>query len=187
MDVEIKIVGFTGSLRRNSYNKAALRAARKLLPIGAVLEIIDLSAIPFFNEDLEEGEQPESVRNFIDELSQADAILISTPEYNFSIPPVLKNALDWASREDVSPFAGKPLGIMSASPGMLGGARVQYHLRQVCVCLNLVPLNKPEVFIGSANTKFDTAGNLTDERTEKAIRALLSNLTDAAKRNKNIK
>ncbi len=181
MTDKIKIVGFTGSLRRNSYNKAALRAAQKLLPEDAVLDIIDLSDIPFFNEDVEAQGLPDAVAVFKKKLSEADAILISTPEYNFSIPPVLKNALDWASRGDVLPLYGKPLAIMSASPSMLGGARVQYHLRQVCVSLNLIPLNKPEVFIANASTKFDEEGNLTDERTKKAIAGLLEALVQRCK------
>jgi chromate reductase len=180
-DKLIRIAGFTGSLRKNSYNKAALRAAKALLPENAVLDIIDLSEIPFFNEDVEDLGMPASVTEFINKLAQADAILISTPEYNFSIPPVLKNALDWASREDVSPLSGKPLAIMSASLGMLGGARVQYHLRQVCVALNLMALNKPEVFIGNAATKFDESGNLTDERSKKAIEGLLKALVKKAR------
>ncbi len=173
MDKVIRIVGFTGSLRRNSFNKAALRAAQMLLPENAILDIIDLADIPFYNEDIEVQGTPASVTVFKKKLFEADAVLISTPEYNFSIPPVLKNALDWASRGDELPLYGKPLAIMSASPSMYGGIRVQYHLRQVCVALNLIPLNKPEVFIAKANTKFDEDGNLIDERTKKAIAGLL--------------
>ncbi len=180
MDRTIRIAGFTGSLRCNSYNKAALRAAQTLLPENAVLDIIDLSDIPFLNEDVAAQGLPASVADFEKKLSQADAILISTPEYNFSIPPVLKNALDWVSKGDVLPLYGKPLAIMSASPSMLGGARVQYHLRQVCISLNLIPLNKPEVFIANANTKFDEAGNLVDEKTKEAIEGLLKALVQSA-------
>lgn len=180
-DKVIRIAGFTGSLRRNSYNKAALIAAQRLLPENAVLDIIDLADLPFFNEDVEAQGLPTAVADFMKKLSEADAILISTPEYNFSIPPVLKNALDWASRGDVLPMYGKPLAIMSASTGMLGGARVQYHLRQVCVSLNLIPVNKPEVFIAKANTKFDEDGNLIDERTQKAIKGLLKALVEKVK------
>ncbi|MFA7672716.1 MAG: NAD(P)H-dependent oxidoreductase [Clostridia bacterium] len=179
-DKLIRIVGFTGSLRKNSYNKAALGAAQMLLPENAVLDIIDLSEIPFFNEDIEAKGLPDPVTEFINKLSKADAILISTPEYNFSIPPVLKNALDWASRGDITPLYGKPLAIMSASPSMFGGARVQYHLRQVCVALNMITLNKPEVFIANAEKKFDEAGNLTDERAKKAIEGLLKALVQKA-------
>lgn len=177
----IKIVGFTGSLRRDSYNKAVLRAAQKLLPENTELDIVDLADIPFLNEDVEAQGLPASVAAFKKKLSEADAILISTPEYNFSIPPVLKNALDWASRGEDLPLYGKPLAMMSASPGMLGGARVQYHLRQVCVSLNLIPLSKPEVFIAGVNTKFDEADNLADERTKKAIEALLKALVQNVK------
>lgn len=176
MHKTINIVGFTGSLRKNSYNKAALKAAQRLLPENTELNIIDLSDLPFFNEDLEEKALPTSVTDFKEKLARADAILISTPEYNFSIPPVLKNALDWASRGDALPLYGKPVAIMSASPGMLGGARVQYHLRQVCVQLNLIPLNKPEVFIARANEKFDEDGNLINERTKNSISRLLEAL-----------
>jgi chromate reductase len=199
----IKIVGLTGSLRRNSYNKAALRAAQMLLSENtildnaisenailenailknAVLDIVDLAGIPFFNEDDEERGLPTIVADFRAKLSEADAVLISTPEYNFSIPPVLKNALDWASRGDVLPLYGKPLAIMSASTGRLGGSRVQYHLRQVCVSLNLIALNKPEVFIAHANTKFDKDGNLIDENTKKSIMRLLKTLVENVENN----
>lgn len=182
----IKILGFTGSLRRNSYNKAALRAAQMLLPENTQLNIVDLADIPFFNEDIEDQGMPASVANFRRELSEADAILISTPEYNFSIPPVLKNALDWASRGDILPLYGKPLAIMSASPSRLGGARVQYHLRQVCVSLNLIPVSKPEVFIDNANTKFDESGNLIDDKTKKSIEKLLKALVENVKNRQRI-
>ncbi|MBP1708045.1 MAG: putative flavoprotein [Chloroflexi bacterium] len=176
----IKIVGLTGSLRRGSFNMASLRAAQELLPEGASLEILDVSAIPFFNEDVEKEGVPQVVVDFKAQVRTADAILIATPEYNYSIPPVLKNALDWGSRGGDNSWSGKPLAIMSASPGLLGGARAQYHLRQVCVILNLQPLNKPEVFIMSAHTKFDAEGRLTDDYTRKAISKLLQALVDQA-------
>jgi chromate reductase len=178
MATDVKILAFTGSLRRNSFNKAALRAAASLLPVGASLEIVDLAPLPFFNEDLEAEGIPAVVADFKAKIAAADTLLISTPEYNYSIPPVLKNALDWASRGNDSPLNGKPLAMMSASPGMFGGARAQYHLRQVCVILNLLVLNKPEVFIMSAHTKFDQAGNLTDDFTRKAITNLLEALVE---------
>jgi chromate reductase len=178
----IKIVGFTGSLRKGSYNKAALRAAGELLPQGVSLEILDLSQIPFFNEDLEHGELPAPVVEFKKKVAGADALLISTPEYNYSIPPVLKNALDWASRDQTHPLSGKPLAIMSVSPSLLGGARVQYHLRQVCVVLNLEVLNQPEVFIGLAAGKFSADGKLTDEETRSRIAELIQALVDQARK-----
>jgi chromate reductase len=181
MSNEIKILGFSGSLRKKSFNSAALRAARELMPPGAILEIADLSMIPFFNEDLETQGVPQSVLDFKKKVAEADALLIVTPEYNYSIPPVLKNALDWASRGADKPLEGKPTAIMSASTGMFGGARAQYHLRQVCVVLNLQPLNRPEVFIMNADKKFDSDGNLTDEYTRNAITRLLQALIDNVK------
>ena len=180
----IKIVGFTGSLRRGSYNKSALRTAAALLPEGTELEIIDLSGLPFLNEDVEAAGVPEVVLRFKEQLAGCDGVLIATPEYNYSIPPVLKNALDWASRGDKPPLSGKPLAIMSASPGMFGGARAQYHLRQVCVQLNLIPLNRPEVMIAAAHTKINEEGVLTDERSRQAVKGLLEALVREIRGNK---
>ncbi|MCR6546837.1 NADPH-dependent FMN reductase [Dehalobacterium formicoaceticum] len=181
MDKKIKIIAFTGSLRQGSFNKAALRAAQELVPEGASLEIIDLAGLPFFNEDIEAAGLPQVVVDFKNKLAEADAFLISTPEYNYSIPPVLKNAIDWASRGELLPLNGKPCALMSASPGMFGGARAQYHLRQVCVIVNLKPLNKPEVFIMGAHNKFDKDGKLIDEYTINAIKNLLKALVDKVK------
>lgn len=172
----VKIIGFTGSLRKGSYNKAALRAAQALMPEGSELELVDLAGIPFLNEDVEAAGIPQPVEAFKQKLAEADGLLISTPEYNYSIPPVLKNALDWASRGKETPLYGKPLAIMSASPGMFGGARAQYQLRQVCVCVNLLPLNKPELMIAAAHTKVSAEGVLEDERSLKGIRELLEAL-----------
>ncbi len=180
----IKIVGFTGSLRKGSYNLAALRAAKELLPNDAELEILDLSAIPFFNEDLEGGELPAPVTDFMRKITEADALLIATPEYNFSIPPVLKNALDWASRNPARLFSNKPTAIMSASMGPLGGARVQYHLRQVGVVLNMRLINQPEVFISSVHEKVDANGNLVDKETREHISSLINKLIDLVKAQK---
>lgn len=182
LDKNINIIAFTGSLRLKSYNKAALAAAKELLPEGASLEILDLAQIPFFNEDVESVGTPQVVVDFKKKLTDADAILISTPEYNYSIPPVLKNALDWASRGTDLPLNGKPLAIMSASPSIFGGARVQYHLRQVCVGLNILVLNKPEVFITKADTKFDLDGKLINEKSRNSISKLLKALVDTARR-----
>ncbi|NLN87078.1 MAG: NAD(P)H-dependent oxidoreductase [Syntrophomonadaceae bacterium] len=180
MSKGIKILGFAGSLRRNSFNKAALREAQELVPDGANLEIFDLAPIPFFNEDVEAQGYPPAVAEFRSAIAAADALLLVTPEYNYSIPPVLKNALDWASRGKDSPLSGKPAAIMSASIGMLGGVRAQYHLRQVGVILNLQFLNRPEVFIAGAAKKFDQEGRLTDEPTREVIRKLLNALVEQA-------
>lgn len=173
---EVKIIGIVGSLREKSYNKMAILAAKDLLPDNSTLEIIEINDIPFFNEDIEKQGLPKSVIDFKNKLVEADAILIATPEYNYSVSGVLKNALDWASRGRLLPLRGKPVGIISASMGMLGGARVQYHLRQICVALDMIPINKPEVFIAKAHEKFDPNGNLIDEYGKKVITELLDNL-----------
>jgi chromate reductase len=176
MDKPVNILGFAGSLRKGSYNKALLRAAAELVPEDATLEIFDLEEIPPFNQDLESA-MPERVKEFKSKIRSADAILIVTPEHNYSIPGVLKNAIDWASRPyGDNSFEGKPVAVMSASTGMLGGARAQYHLRQVFVFLNMHPVNKPEVLVTFANQKFDQNGRLTDEKTKELTRNLLDTL-----------
>lgn len=172
----ITIAGLTGSLRKGSYNRAALRAAAELMPEGSRLKIVDVSELPFLNEDEEAIAIPASVTAFKSELSEADGFLLATPEYNYSVPPVLKNALDWASRGDVLPLEGKHAAILSASPGMFGGARAQYHLRQICVVLDLLVLNRPELMISRAHEKFDADGILTDERTRSYVRSLVNAL-----------
>lgn len=173
---KLKIVAICGSLRKKSYNKAAILAAKDLLPENIDLEIADISNIPFFNEDIENTEIPE-IYKFKTLLDEADAILIATPEYNYSVPAVLKNALDWASRGEVTPLFGKPLAIMSVSISSFGGLRAQYHLRQICVILNMLPINK-ETFIPSAMDKFDEKGLLVDERAKKSIKILLDSLVE---------
>lgn len=176
MNNPIRILGIAGSLRRESYNRAALRAATKLAPEGAVLETFELDDIPLFNQD-EDQNPPAKVVELKQEIRAADAILFVTPEYNYSVPGVLKNAIDWASRPyGDSAWNGKPAAIMGATVGALGTARAQYHLRQIMVFLNMFPLNQPEVMIGNAATRFDQQGNLTDETTTKLIRQLLENL-----------
>jgi len=182
MDKPIIILGFAGSLRKDSYNKALLRVAIELVPKSAKLEIIDLEGIPPFNQDLE-NRMPEKVKEFKAKIKVADAILIATPEHNYSIPGVLKNAIDWASRPPGdNSFEGKPVAIMSASPGTLGGARAQYHLRQVLVSLNMHAINRPEVIVASADKKIDEKGKLADEKLRKKIRQLLENLVDWTKK-----
>jgi chromate reductase len=172
----VTILGFAGSLRKESYNKALLRAAAELLPKDAVLEIFDLEGIPPFNQDLEDH-PPERVRDFKTRIRAADAILIATPEYNYSIPSVLKNAIDWASRPPKdNAWRDKPVAIMSASTGMMGGARAQYHLRQCFVFLDMHPINRPEVVVTYAPQKIDTNGRVTEEQTREHIRNLLENL-----------
>lgn len=176
MEKKIKIVGFTGSLRKQSYNRALLQAALGLTPPGADLEIFNLDQIPLYNQD-EEMNLPESVVRLKAKVSEADAILIATPEYNYSIPGVLKNALDWGSRPyGTNVWDNKPVAIMGASVGAQGTSRAQYHLRQIFVYLNMYPLNRPEVMIASAHDRFDAKGNLTDPKTRQKITELLTAL-----------
>jgi len=172
----ITILGIAGSLRKASYNRGALRAAQQLAPADAKIEIFDLDGIPIFNQD-DDARLPERVTQFKAKIRAADAILISTPEYNYSIPGVLKNAIDWASRPyGDSAWDGKPVAIMGATPGMLGTARAQYHLRQVFVTLNMHALNKSEVLIANASDRFDEQGNLTDQKTRDHIKKLVDAL-----------
>jgi len=174
----IRILGIAGSLRRESYNRAALRAATELVPEGATIDIFELDGIPGFNQD-EEQNPPAKVTELKKLIREADAILIVTPEYNYSIPGVLKNAIDWASRPyGDSAWNGKPAAIMGASVGTVGTARAQYHLRQMMVFLNMFPINQPEVMIGNASARFDPEGNLTDDATKEFIRQLLQNLME---------
>ena len=173
----MKVLGISGSLRRASFNTALLRAAVELAPEGVTVEVASIADIPLYNEDLrQESGYPAAVTVFRAAIATADALLIVSPEYNFTIPGVLKNAIDWASRPPDQPFAGKPVALMSASNGLLGGARAQYHLRQTFVFLDMHPLNKPEVFVSRASEKFDENGNLTDEPTRQHVRALLESL-----------
>jgi chromate reductase, NAD(P)H dehydrogenase (quinone) len=140
------------------------------------LEIFGLDGITPFNQDIEQ-DMPDKVKEFKMKIREADGILIATPEYNFSMPGVLKNAIDWASRPyGDNPFDGKPVAIMSASIGMLGGANTQFHLRQTCVFLNMYPINKPQVIVTFAQDKFDANGKLLDDNTKKFLGQLLENL-----------
>lgn len=182
MDGKIKILGIAGSLRKDSYNKAALRAAKELVPENADLEIFDIADIPLFNQDHEQ-QPPAIVKVFKEKIKQADAILFATPEYNYSIPGVLKNAIDWGSRPyGDSAWEDKPVAIMGAAGGTIGTARVQYHLRQTFIFLNMHPVNRPEVMITHAPEKFDDNGNLTDEETKGKIKELLVGLITWTKR-----
>jgi chromate reductase len=178
----MKVVGISGSLRHSSFNTLALRAAQELAPTGMVIEAVEIGDLPHYNDDIRIAGYPPEVERFRAQLAAADAILFVTPEYNYSIPGVLKNAIDWASRPPSQPFDGKPVAIMGASVGLLGTARAQYQLRQMLVFLNAHPINKPEVMIGQAGSKFDEAGRLTDEPTRDFIRQMLTSLADWTER-----
>ena len=169
----ITVLGICGSLRAGSYNRAALRTAIELKPPGMAIETADIGSIPLYNEDVRALGFPPPVEKLRAQIAAADALLFVTPEYNYSMSGVLKNAIDWASRPPDQPFAGKPVAIMGAGAGMAGTARAQYDLRRCCVFLDMHPVNKPEVFIGAAPTKFDAEGRLTDEVGRGLIRDLL--------------
>lgn len=163
------ILGIAGSLRKESYNRAVLRAAQQLVPAGASMDTFDLAGIPGFNQDKEKN-PPATVIELKKKIRAADAVLLVTPEYNYSIPGVLKNAIDWASRPyGDSAWDGKPAAIMGASASMLGTGRAQYHLRQMMVWLNMHPLNNPEVMISQADKKIDAQGTLTDEKARELM------------------
>jgi len=182
MNTPVRILGIAGSLRRESYNRAALRAATKLVPKGAILETLELDGIPAFNQDKEQN-PPARVSELKRRIRKADAILFVTPEYNYSVSGVLKNAIDWASRpHGDSAWNGKPAAIMGATTGAIGTARAQNHLRQILVYLNMFPINQPEVLISHAMDRFDQEGNLTDAPTRDRIIELLQNLVDWARR-----
>ena len=172
----LKVVALSGSLRKGSYNTAALRAALELAPEGMSIEIASIADIPFYDADVQAQGFPPSVVALGEKIRRADAVLIGSPEYNYSIPGVLKNAIDWLSRLPEPPFAGKPVAMIGASPSLLGAARAQYHLRQTFVFLDALPVNKPEVFITMAHQKFDESGRLTDEPTRGFIVKLLQSL-----------
>ena len=175
---KIKILGIAGSLRKGSFNQSALRAAAELVPENAEIEIYDIDGFPGYNQDLD-AEPPAKVPEFKQKIREADAILFSSPEYNYSVPGVLKNAIDWASRPyGDSAWEGKPAAIMGASTGAVGTARMQYHLRQTMVFLDMFPLNRPEVMIGHAADKFDAEGNLADEKTGEHIRKTIAALVE---------
>lgn len=183
---KIQILGIVGSLRKDSFNHFALKAAQKLVPDCAVLNLIDLHGITVFDQDGEKT-PPAAVIEFRRQILAADAILFATPEYNYSVPGVLKNAIDWASRPDgesvwlKSVWQGKPAAVMGASLGGLGTARAQYHLRQILVALDMPVVNQPEVMIGNAAQRFDADGRLTDEPTRQFIRKLLGALVQLVK------
>jgi chromate reductase, NAD(P)H dehydrogenase (quinone) len=170
---DLNVLAICGSLRAGSYNKAALRTAIELKPPGMTIETADIGSFPLYNEDVRARGFPPPVETLRRQIAAADALLFVTPEYNYSMSGVLKNAIDWASRPPDQPFAGKPVAIMGAGAGMAGTARAQYDLRRCCVFLDMHPLNKPEVLIGQAQTKFDAEGRFTDEVGRGLIRDLL--------------
>jgi chromate reductase len=177
----ISVLAICGSLRKGSYNMATLRTAIELRPVGMNVEIADISTIPLYNEDVRAQGFPPPVEKLRQQIAAADALLFACPEYNYSMTGVLKNAIDWASRPPDQPFAGKPCAIIGAAAGMAGSARAQGDLRRSMVFLDMHPLNKPEVLIGQAQTKFDENGKLLDEVARNLIRDVMANLAGWAR------
>ena len=171
----ISVLGICGSLRKGSFNMAALRTAIELKPPGMEVTVADISQIPLYNEDVRAEGFPPPVETLRQQIKAADALLFACPEYNYAMSGVLKNAIDWASRPPDQPFAGKACAIIGAAAGMAGSARAQHNLRQTCVFLDMHPLNKPEVLIFQAHNKFDANGALTDD----VARGLIGDLMKA--------
>lgn len=176
---QIEVAAIVGSLRRQSYNRALLRTAMLIQPERMHIYEVDIDQLPFFSEDLEREGDPPPVVELKRALARADAVLILTPEYTYSIPGVLKNALDWASRPaGRSVLRGKPVAIMGASIGRSGTMRAQLHLRQICVQIGMVALPEPEIYVTFAKDKFNALGELSDQTSLDQMRQLLDNLID---------
>lgn len=177
---EVKILGISGSSRKRSFNTALLEATKEFLPDGVSLEIFDVSVFPIYNQDWD-ADPPEKVVEFKQKVRAADAILIATPEHNYSVSALLKNAIEWGNRpDDDNSWDGKPAAIMSASSALRGGARAQLHLRQIMVDLNMYPINQPQVYVARASQAFDSELRLTDEQVRKNLQGLVRALVDWA-------
>lgn len=177
MSEEIRVLGFAGSLRQASLNRALLRAAVELAPGGMRIATFDLAQVPLYNGDVEAEGDPAGVQAFKRAILDADAVLMVTPEYNHGVPGVMKNAVDWASRPaGAAPLDGKPVGIIGASPGITGSARGQSQLRQAFEFTNSFCMPQPEILVFRAHEKFDAAGRLTDQATAQKLRQYLEAL-----------
>jgi chromate reductase len=184
MEDRIRILGIAGSLRAQSFNLSLLKTAQNLLPANACMDIFDLADIPIYNQDHEPA-LPASVERLKAAIQRADAVLFATPEFNYSVSGVLKNAIDWASRPaGANAWAGKPAAVIGASAGMLGTARAQYHLRQILVGLDMPTVNQPEVMVAGARDRFDGNGQLSDTKSKTLLEQLLARLADLARRSR---
>ncbi len=187
MKDQIYLVGMSGSLRKGSYNTRLLNSLPGLLPEGVTMEIVEIGNLPLYNADLETEGLPESVREFREALTRADAFVLVSPEYNYSVPGTLKNAIDWGSRAKDSPFAGKPVALMGATQGIWGTVRMQIAFRPIFQFLNMTPVNKPEVLVAKAPAKFGADGKLSDEATILIVRQQLVELQKLAHQSQVIK
>ena len=181
MSDHIQLVGLSGSLRKGSYNTMLLKAAAQLLPTDVSMQFVSIADIPLYNADLDlpaAKQRPEIIEHFRKILTDADGILISSPEYNYSIPGGLKNAIDWASRGEDSPLLRKPVAVIGATTGLWGMARMQIAFHAVFLFLDMKPVYKPEVLVAQAEKKFDKDGNLIDEMAKKLVRQKLEALKE---------
>ena len=181
MSDHIKLLGVSGSLRKGSFNTMLLNAAAQLLPENVSMDIISFKDIPLYNADLDlpaANQRPQVVDDLRKVIAEADGLLIASPEYNYSIPGGLKNAIDWASRGEDSPLLRKPVAVIGATTGLWGTVRMQTAFHPVFVFLDMRPVYKPEVLVAQAEKKFDKEGNLVDEMTKKLVKQKLQALKD---------
>ena len=180
MENKLHFVAISGSLRKESYNTKVLKTIQKLARENISIEQLFIDDVPLYNVDLYEKNFPESVEKVCKSIKNSDGLIIVTPEYNYSIPGVLKNVIDFISTHPSKPFDKKVVGIISASTSLLGGIRAQFHLRQILVAVNTTTLNFPEIAITQVNKKFDNTGNLTDDTAKTLLEKFISELTNVA-------
>ena len=170
---QLRILGISGSARKGSYNFSLLMEAKASMPEGVEMQIFDTSSLPLYNQDLDHS-LPAQVKEFKREIASADSVLFATPEHNYTVPALLKNAIEWGSRpEDDNSWDGKPAAIMSASTSARGGARAQLDLRKIMVDINMYPMNRPQLIVAMAEEKFDSSSKLTDEKVRQRVRELV--------------
>jgi chromate reductase len=172
----LKLVGISGSIRKSSYNRVVLESIKELFKDSIDIEVIDISNIPLFSEDIE-NDYIKSVSDLSTSIINSDGVIICSPEYNYSIPGVLKNTIDFISRDKRKPLSNKRVAIISSSTGKLGGSRMQYDLRKVLICLNADVIRKPEIFISEVDTKINDNNKVIDESVLEAITLLVNNLS----------
>jgi chromate reductase len=181
-DGKIKVAAIAGSLRKGSFNRAALKAAIELAPLEMTIEIVEVGDLPLYDDDIRVEGYPPPVHAYREKIRAADAILFATPEFNYSVSAPLKNAIDWGSRVPEPPYNGKPAAMISASVAPVGGVRAQYHLRHMCVGLNCFVMNTPQVYIGEAAKKFDANLKLIDEGVRGELTKFLAAFKDYIRR-----
>jgi len=179
---DVTIAAFAGSLRKGSYNRMLLRAAVELTPPGVLLQVMEIDDVPLYNADLDVDDAPPApIKRLRDVIRSADALLIVSPENNYSVPAVTKNVIDWASTDETV-LDGKPAAVMGASPGQYGTTRMQLHLRQLAAATNMLMINKPAILVARCRDKFDADGRLIDQRVRESIPQHLTALADFARR-----